>query len=239
MHLENRPDFMRFISGLAFPLCNAIFRARLAGSDLDEQVESLIAPIKERNLPMFWWTGPATQPANLAATLEAHGLSHADSSPGMAMDLSTLQPEDLPDELTIERVSSIAMVRQWSGPFAEAFDIPDFVVNFFEDAFTHIGFDEDQPYRNYLGFWKGEPVACSSCFVGAGVAGIYNVATRKQARGCGIGSALTKYPLLEARNRGYRVGILHASEMGYPVYLNMGFKEYCRVNAYIWQPTGG
>jgi hypothetical protein len=43
-------------------------------------------------------------------------------------------------------------------------------------------------------------------------------------------------PLLDARARGYCVGVLQASEMGYPVYARMGFTEQFRYHAYLWRP---
>ena len=43
-------------------------------------------------------------------------------------------------------------------------------------------------------------------------------------------------PLLAARDRGYAVGVLQASEMGYPVYAHMGFTEQFRYRNYYWKP---
>jgi hypothetical protein len=36
-------------------------------------------------------------------------------------------------------------------------------------------------------------------------------------------------PLLEARRQGYQVAVLHATDMGYPVNLRLGFEEVCEV----------
>jgi hypothetical protein len=47
---------------------------------------------------------------------------------------------------------------------------------------------------------------------------------------------LTLYPLLYARTRGYKAGILQSSEMGLHVYRSIGFQEYCRITSYRWKP---
>jgi predicted acetyltransferase len=70
-------------------------------------------------------------------------------------------------------------------------------------------------------------------FQGAGVAGIYWVATVPEARQRGLGTAITLVPLLEARDMGYTTGILHASEMGYGVYQRIGFQELCMMNHFM------
>jgi len=62
------------------------------------------------------------------------------------------------------------------------------------------------------------------------------VATIPEVRGKGIGSCMTVALLLEAFDAAYRVGILNATRMRYPVYVRLGFKQYCLLTSYEWKP---
>jgi len=53
----------------------------------------------------------------------------------------------------------------------------------------------------------------------------------------GIGAAITLKPLQEAREMGYRVGVLQSSEMGFNIYKNLGFRHLCQIeNFYLSLP---
>jgi len=231
----NGPDMMRMITGIPYPVCNTVFRARIPGEQLNERIEETLSHFKARHLPMLWWTGPTSSPADLGESLVAHGLVPAGSPSGMATDLEKLR-EDLPTPpgLTIERVRDAETLRRFGAILSTVFEFPEFVTEGFIDIFGSMGLDAEQPLQNYVGFLDGELVGGSSLFMGAGVAGIYNVGTIPAARGKGIGAAITLAPLLEARTRGYRTAILHASDLGYNVYRRLGFEEYCKMHIFAW-----
>ena len=88
----------------------------------------------------------------------------------------------------------------------------------------------------FLAYYDGNPIASSLVLYEAGVAGIHMVTTLEEARGKGIGTGITLAPLNEAKKLGYETAILHSTEMGLKMYKQMGFKEYCAIELFIWQP---
>lgn len=223
------------ITRIPFPLFNSVFRAQLAPHQVDSVIQSVIARARARQVPILWWTGPQTQPADLAKHLEANGFTHTDHEPGMAADLMKLNEDwPVPPGLSIQRVSNAETLKEWCQACANGFGMPSFVADAFFDFLNCVDLSLSLPY---IGWLNSQPVAVSLVSLAAGVAGIYNVTTIPEARRKGIGALMTLMPLRDARAMGYRVGILQASEMGASVYRRLGFQEYCQIGHYTWSPT--
>ena len=61
------------------------------------------------------------------------------------------------------------------------------------------------------------------------------MATVPEARGKGIGTAITWQGCFDAQQRGYVHAILLSSAMGYSVYQKLGFEEIFKAQVYVWQ----
>jgi len=223
------------ITHIPFAMFNSVFRARLSSQQMDPAIQAVIARASTRNVPILWWTGPQTQPTDLAMYLEANGFTHIGHEPGMAADLTLLNENwtVLPG-LSFERVSDAETLKKWCQTCVKGFGMPAFVGGAFFDFMSHVGFSTSLPY---IGLLNDQPVATSLLVLAAGVAGIYNVTTIPEARQKGIGTLMTLTPLRDARTMGYRFGILHASKMGVNVYHRLGFQEYCQIGHYLWSPA--
>ena len=77
-------------------------------------------------------------------------------------------------------------------------------------------------------------MATASTVAGAGVVGLYQVATLPQARGFGLGTAISQAAMQDARRQGYRQAILHSTPMGLNVYRRLGFEPVTNFDIYLW-----
>jgi len=231
-------DMLWTVTDVPFPLFNSVLHARFAPDEADAAIDNVVGRYRSRNVPMLWWTGPATRPSDLGTRLEAHGLARDEDGRGMAANLRS--PGDEPPQprgLAIEQVGDSDTLRKWCDAATLGYGMPDFCADDLFDCFCGLGFGERPPLRNYIGWLEGEPVATSSLFLSEGVAGIYDVATVPDQRCRGFGSAMTSRVMHEARAMGYHVGVLVASSLGAGVYGRLGFQGYCDIGQYVWSPA--
>lgn len=225
-------NMIRFVTGVAFPLFNGVIRSQLQPEEIDLTISETLEYFSAKQLPMLWWTGPATQPPNLSKYLEAQGLSNIGVLPGMAIDLSALpQEKPLSADFVITPVSDQQSLKYWTQVAAIGFEVPDTQWDTFFNLELSLGWESDK-YIRFIGYENGLPVATSALYLDGQVAGIYFVATVPEARKKGFATAIVLAALHKARILGYHVGTLQASQMGVSIYQRMGFEEYFQVCMY-------
>ena len=70
--------------GMPCDTFNAVCRARLARASAPERIRDAVAWFAGR--PFSWWVGPADEPGDLGALLEAAGLTASETEVAMAAD---------------------------------------------------------------------------------------------------------------------------------------------------------
>ena len=83
-------DLLRVLTGASEPLFNGVFRASLPPDAVDGAIAETLARVASRRVPMYWWVGPSTRPADLGTHLERRGFTHVGNSPAMAVELHAL-----------------------------------------------------------------------------------------------------------------------------------------------------
>jgi GNAT superfamily N-acetyltransferase len=233
----DEPEFLWTLSDLPFPLFNSVLRARVADA-IDERIDHRIAVCRERGVPLLWWTGPSSVPGDLDRRLEARGFL-LESARGMAAALDPAPPPADRGAVTIEPVTDISTLRSWCRVLCNAFGAPLDFGAAFEDLALTIGLERPSPFRHFLAREGVTPVATCSLFLGAGVAGIYDVSTAPDYRRRGYGARVTRCAMDEARALGYRIAVLHSSQLGIGVYRSLGFEDLCAIGQYVWVPPPG
>ncbi len=151
----------------------------------------------------------------------------------MAADLAQLQlAHEPPVGLEVRRVGSATELAHFAHVVAANWTPPDDnVLHFYQQA-SSILLAPDSPQWLYVGYLDAQPVAAAEGTVAGGVIGLYNVCTLSNYRRRGFGAALTQQPLLDAREMGYRTGVLQAAAAGVGIYQRIGFRQFGTISEY-------
>lgn len=223
--------FVRLLTGEPHPFGN--FALISEPADL-QGVSAAIGPLMTCNAPAaVLFAGPV--PLAVDEALSSAGFALHGGMPAMAVEIDRLAETKLPAGYAFARAVGAAQRGAWADVFARGYGLPGPV-----GAAFAAGVDSDasqpRPDSELQYFWTlrdGQPVSTSLVYLRNGVAGIYGVATLPEERGKGLGAHMTVAPLRIARELGYRVGILQASEDGHPVYRRLGFAEFGKVPLYL------
>lgn len=236
MQVDRADDLLRVLSGVKHPLCNHIFRARFGQKGAEEAIRSALEPAARRGLPLLWWVSPATMPLDLGTRLELEGLELAQDISCRAADLIavSLNVEEAP--APVERVTDLEGLERWIRPFEEGFELPSFVGTFFAGCMAAGGLADEAPSRHYLVTLDGEPVSVLSAVFSCGVVGFYNGTTVPAVRGRRLARSLVAAAVKDAIDMGYSVGVVQATPTGAAFCAPLGFEEFYRMQAYVYQP---
>lgn len=180
------------------------------------------------------WLGPDADADSWVAPLEAQGFVTGSEIPAMAAEIAKVWRPRPRHNLEIVRVANRRDREQWARTFAAGYGFPLEWAPSFADLFGGMESAADD-YQGYLAFENGVAVATSTLMLSSGVAGLYDVAVLPEARGRGIGAAITWAPYAEAESLGYRIAVLHASTLGRPMYERMGFEVLGPVEHFVWK----
>jgi len=210
----------RWMSSTPLPMFNGVLGEPKA-SDVSAAMDEILEPFEADGVPLIW----VTRGQDLMNEPLAQRGFEIDRTLAMTMDLSDLVEPPVPDEVEVRRVDDDPAALRMAveiglitGGFpAEATDPMLLGMERFPDR---------DGLLTYLAWMEGVPVAASLLFLGAGVAGIYNVGTLEGYRGRGLGTLVTTAALAAGKAAGYRVAVLQSSEMGESIYRRIGFEGW-------------
>jgi ribosomal protein S18 acetylase RimI-like enzyme len=228
--LVENAEILWTVTGLPVPAFNAVLRTSLTPDRVDDAIDATAATIDSRGFPWSWYVGPASLPLDLGERLEGRGFVVTEQMPGMAAALDDTDPD--PGPLRFEQVREEPSLEAFGTLMGLAFEMPPNVVEPFLRLLDLAGSGDAPETRNFIALDDGEPIACGTLVLAAGVAGLYNIGVQPDRQRQGIGAAMTAALMAEGRASGAETAILWASAAGTGCYRGLGFEERCRLTIY-------
>ncbi len=211
------------------------FESRIFMANFDKLniIDKIFSRIEELNISAHWYVSPFSNPSNLKKLLNEYNFFYLKDWTAMAIDLAVVSGNfEQPRGLEIKEVTNQQELNVWTDILIESFDIQGFKSELYKKYFLNLGVGNNLNFNYYLGKLNGKPVASSILFKGNDTAGMYYVGILPEVRRGGLAKSMVKYLLNKAKSIGYKISVLHASETGYPLYKDIGFKKYYTTNIY-------
>ena len=207
-----------------WPSC--IFQANFNDSDMDLEIEQVKGLIQSDKAPDGWTVGPLTEPNNLGKSLLKHNFLDVFHQAGMALDLTKLNIlTSINTALDVKKVENEEELSNWSKIVSMVFHI-----KVDHELLEYLRFQDD--VRFYLGIYNEKYVSALLLYLIPEVAGLHAVSTLPDYRNKNFALTMSNRALLDARDLGYKYGVLQASSMGQSIYKKLGFKKYCDIITY-------
>ncbi len=221
--IEAKPGWLFGAGSSSHPvISNGAFR-RDDGVDANEFVvraKEFFAS-RERGF-CIWVRGGQAEDRDLVAAAEASGFQLIYEMPEMTLATKP-QSSELPTGTELRRLTEVEQATDFWRVATTSYESIGFPPEVFGGYTNHGGLLAENVVA-FLAMLDGEPVGIAMTMVSHGVAGIYWVGSLEQARGRGIGRAVT----VAATNAGFDLGAdvasLQASPMGKPIYEAMGYE---------------
>lgn len=231
--LESTDTYLRCLTGLPHPLGNIVIVRNGDEQHFKEVIAEVESRSVEQSFPAAAILFPDVNPASFATILEERSWVLMDKMPGMWMEIPEgFSAGSLAEGVDVRHASDEDGLAIAVALLAEGYPIPFAVSEFFMRGIHLEGEQSNGSMANFIATVDGEPAACSSVCIEDGVAGIYCVATLEKARGRGLGTAITRAAVEYGQTHGATHALLHATEMGEPIYRKIGFVEKSRIPAY-------
>jgi len=212
-------DVTLYRSGVDHSQLNGVMR--IVGEDIDALVQESLHSLA--GIPSLWWIGADSHPAALDEVAR-HGGKLARKVPVYAIRLNELPTAPIPDEISIEEVTTESEVLKWIECYAPSMGVAASEIGKLEQIEDNFE-GRARFYRRFAAKVGGRMVGTSAFLESDGVAGIYLCSTAPEFRRKGIATLLTLRAAQAGLDQGLSLATLQASSSGEPVYQRLGFRK--------------
>lgn len=220
-------------AGVAFQMFNAGFLSAPVAceAELQRRIAQCAVHFGARNLEWACWLCESWLPEGTRKrarhVLRANQLALSAEMPGMVAERLAPQRRELPT-LEVRRVGPGQTSHDFCAIGSTCFHVPPL---WFQEVFAADAVWDE--FVSWVGYVDGEPVSTAATVLGAGVVGVYNVATLPGHQRRGYGEAVMRHALEEARHEhAIERTVLQATSQGLKLYERMGYRTVTRVSVY-------
>ncbi len=170
----------------------------------------------------IWVKGGQPEDDGLVAAAEAAGFQAVYEMPEMVLRERPDPPDPIPGA-ELRKLEALEQADDFWRVAIESYADIGFPPEIFSGYTDHAGLLAENVVA-FIAYLDGEPVSIAMTMVSDTVAGIYWVGSRTQARGRGLGRAVTTAATIAGFELDGNVASLQASPMGKPIYLAMGYE---------------
>ena len=204
---------------------NSVFNARFNGN-AKQKIESAKKFFRRRRRNSFTWhITPSSQPENLSELITAQGGKLLESMPYLAVHLDDV-PRDfpVPSNFDWKTVRTHEMLAAWISIYCRARGYPESTDKLFR-IFSDLDLTESFPLQLILGYLDDKPVSTYSVFMDREIVGFYSLTTLPEARGHGIGTAISVAAADLAKEYGCRMAMLLSEPPSRNICKRLGFVD--------------
>lgn len=203
------------------------------GSTLEQRLSEIARYFKTRTPRWSFWLCEDLLDSGLRRrarqTLADFGLRAISHPPGMIAP-ALLPPLHRLPQVDLQPVAEASQRRAFTELTSVAFEIPY--------AVAYAVYSQEMAwagdYHGFVGMAGGQPVSIVAVVPSGNVLGVYSLATHPTHRRQGYGEATMRAALAEmSRRTGIGQVVLQSTEIGYPLYRRMGFRDATRFSVYL------
>lgn len=181
------------------------------------EVMGIVEQVDKHKVPPFWVFN-SNGSEKQSQIIEQCGFREIYRWQGMMLDRENFKSVNGRSSVLVEPVNDKSAMHQWAKIVKDVM-LPN--LNYTEGLLSR--WLDDGHYKVFIARENGKAVSAGLAFLNENVAGLYFIATLPEYRGKGYASALVSDLIKHSFESGSEMIVLHASDAGEKMYLNMGF----------------
>lgn len=238
-HFIEGDGYFRAFSGIKNPNHNIFFQDTISKENLEDKLEETIAYFSEKEVPFCWWLSDETFNDQIKKIILSKKLRPYGEIFGLAANLENLEKSfDTPNSLYVDMMKNNDNILEWTRIASNYFGLRNDKTEELDKKVAKYDLsDKSLPFRRFLAFLSGDPVASSTLIISKGVAAIFDdEVIAYYAKYNPFKLSIIYHSLTSAKNMGYNVGIVFADHKRVNYYKTLGFQDKFRYHKFVFVP---